>query len=78
MKRQEVIEIEPDNADAFRVFATCATQWRVGFSGRTGLDYTAVRSVMDLEDVEDQKDCFWRVRVIEIAALSRWGELNNG
>lgn len=76
MKRAEVVEIEPDNVKAFETFADCATQWRVGFAGRTGLDYTAVKTVMDINGVEDMKDTLWRVRVIETSALNTWAESN--
>jgi len=34
--------------DALNHFISFETQWRVGFDGRTGLDYTAVLSVLAL------------------------------
>lgn len=44
----DVIDVLPDNWDAFVLFDTMSTQWRTGFSGRTGLDYSALPSVMNL------------------------------
>jgi len=44
----DVVEVLPDNWDAFVLFDAMSTQWRTGFSGRTGLDYCALPSVMNL------------------------------
>ncbi len=60
-----------ENWQAFDVFETVRTQWRVGFGGATGLDYSAVYPLLD-RFADDPKD--WRrllddVRVMEAAAL---------
>jgi hypothetical protein len=44
----DTIEVLPDNWDAFVLFDSMSTQWRTGFSGRTGLDYSVLPSVMNL------------------------------
>jgi Phage related hypothetical protein (DUF1799) len=39
------LPLSPEAVDAMRLFDVCGTQWRVGMSGGTGLDYTAVVTV---------------------------------
>lgn len=36
----------PESQPAVAAYMKCATQWRVGFSGRVGLDYTACMDVL--------------------------------
>lgn len=69
---QETVEVWPDNWLALRVFQSMRTQWRVGMSGPTGLDYTALPIVMKLEGVSkrDLQDIFDCVRIMEGAALN--------
>jgi hypothetical protein len=60
-----------ENWRAFDIFEAVRTQWRIGFSGATGLDYCAVYPLLD-KFAEDKKD--WRallddIRVMEGAAL---------
>lgn len=49
-----------------------STQWRIGMSGASGLDYSALPIVMKLEDVrkKDRRDVFDCVQVLERAALA--------
>ena len=39
------VELWPDLAAPFDLFMACQTQWRTGFNGPTGLDYTGVTVV---------------------------------
>lgn len=69
---EEVIELWPDNQLAFSFFADqCATQWRTGVNGATGLDYTAVLACIRQLRLkrEDSDQLFADVRVMERAAL---------
>jgi len=36
------VEIWPENGTAYDVFLAMETQWRIGMSGPTGLDYAAL------------------------------------
>ena len=65
------IELWAINAEAFSVFNSMSTQWRSGMSGATGLDYTALPVVMDLERVKADKrqQVFRDVRTMEQEAL---------
>jgi hypothetical protein len=62
----------PDNLPAVNVFVALSTQWRTGFSGATGLDYTAVPVVLRLQQLprSDWPDTFDALRVLEGEALA--------
>ena len=68
---EEEVELWAVNAEAFSVFNSMSTQWRSGMSGATGLDYTSLPIVMDLEGVgaDDRKQVFRDVRTMEQEAL---------
>ncbi len=50
------------------------TQWRVGMSGPTGLDYAGVEAALRLSAVGDPAEVFAGLRVCEAAALDAWRE----
>lgn len=52
------------------------TQWRIGMSGATGLDYNALPAVMRLSGVPaaDRAEVFEGVRTMEDAALTKMHE----
>ncbi|NDV20824.1 hypothetical protein GO013_15545 [Pseudodesulfovibrio sp. JC047] len=56
----------PGNVEAARIYRECSGQWRTaGMAGtRIDLDITAVKIVMDLEEVQDQRECLSKVRDI--------------
>lgn len=77
------VEIWPDNLQVFEFFMGLGTQWRVGMSGPTGLDYTAVRGelrewrITDTASgrtrrltADERSDWFIELQVMEAAALS--------
>ena len=68
---EEEVVLWAVNAEAFSVFNSMSTQWRAGMSGATGLDYTSLPIVMDLEgvDADDRKQVFRDVRTMEQEAL---------
>ena len=68
---EEEVELWAVNAEAFSVFNSMSTQWRAGMCGATGLDYTSLPIVMDLEgvDADDRKQVFRDVRTMEQEAL---------
>lgn len=73
---EQITEVWPDNWPAVMVFDGMATQWRVGASGATGLDYAALPFVMRTLKVPpgDRAQVFDDVRVMESAALAKMGE----
>jgi len=56
----------PGNIEAAGIYRLCSGQWRTaGLSGaRIDLDVTAVKVMMDLEGVDDQRECLSKVRDI--------------
>lgn len=69
-------DLWPCNVQAVEVFAAMQTQWRVGFAGRTGLDYGVLPQVMGWVGLsaEEQPLVWADVQVMEIAALGVWAE----
>ena len=59
-----------------QLFLQCSTQWRrAGLTGvATGLDYTAVESVMRMTGMKNRKDTLWRLQRIESGALDAMNE----
>ena len=53
-----------------------ATQWRIGMSGATGLDYNVLPAVMRLQSIprKDWPDTFECVRVLEAEAMTVMSE----
>jgi hypothetical protein len=63
------LEIYPENWQAVQLFSSCQTQWRTSMAGITGMDYNAVKIVMDSMDIED-KEVFRKLQIIEFSALN--------
>lgn len=75
----EAVEVWPVNMEAVRLFSLLSTQWRVGASGATGLDYAAAAALMDMERIKPRRrakllNC---LRVMEAAVLTMWAEERN-
>lgn len=68
----------PEHARAWVFFCeSCSTQWRLGgMCGPTGLDYTAVLSVIQFEeaDQEQARQLFEQIKLIERGALKAMAE----
>lgn len=62
-------EIWPENWIPFLVFSEVSTQWRVGAGGATGLDYVAVKWVMDLMKIKKKYEVLRAIRAMESSAL---------
>lgn len=71
-----VTEIWPDNLEAFNLFVAMQTQWRIGMNGATGIDYSALPTVMDLYPVpqERRRALFEDIRLMEREALKVMAE----
>lgn len=72
--------IYPDNAQTVAIFADMLTQWRVGHSGATGLDYSALPVVFNIRQIKKAKraDIFDGLQVMERAALVAMAERQGG
>jgi hypothetical protein len=58
------------------LFVALSTQWRIGMSGATGLDYAVLFAVMDLHGIAqtDRRERFDELRTLERAALEVMSE----
>lgn len=68
----EPAELLPENWLAFNLFSRLGTQWRVGMSGATGLDYNALYPLLDKQcpTPDEWNNTFDDIQVMESAALS--------
>ena len=69
---RDSIEVWPDNHQSVGLFNRLSTQWRVGMSGCTGLDYGVMFQMMTRMglSVEDFDRIEGDIRVLENEALS--------
>ncbi len=63
------VAIWPDNVETVRCFIGLSTQWRVGMNGVSGLDYSAIPVVMEMNEVMDKKSVFSGLQMMEAEAL---------
>lgn len=73
-----VSEIWPENLLPFDVFSALQTQWRIGMSGPTGLDYGVLPVVLDIKQIEppQRAEIFADVQIMEAEALRFFAEKN--
>lgn len=64
-------DVWPENWPALELFSALATQWRVGMSGATGLDYAAVAATLTMLqiDPDDHPERLREIQIMERAAL---------
>ena len=65
-----------ENVDTFNLWCAIQTQWRVGMSGPTGLDYAGVKSGLSMRGVSDKKQekHFPGLQAMERATLDEWSK----
>lgn len=65
------VELWLCNVKPFNLFQSLGTQWRIGMSGPTGLDYAAILVALRLQGVcrTEWPSLFEDIRVMEAAAL---------
>ncbi|MEN9923914.1 MAG: hypothetical protein RL268_40 [Pseudomonadota bacterium] len=75
-RMDEVTWIWPENERAWRLWLEVQTQWRVGFDGKTGLDYAGVQACMELRRIPRRvrSGLFRLLHAMELAALGVWRE----
>lgn len=66
-----VVDIWPENEQAFDLFTALRTQWRIGFGGPTGLDYNVLHHRMDRLGLTPERydELEGEVQILEHAAL---------
>ena len=70
------VEIWPDQVPTVNLFSAVLTQWRMGPTGPTGLDYQAVESVMRMRMIpaKERGPLLDDLRIMERAALTAMRE----
>jgi IS5 family transposase len=73
---EEVIEVWPENWQAFELFTRLQTQWQVGMAGPTGLRYEAAYPLIDriAQDDKQWDELLEDLRTLEIAALNQMAQ----
>ena len=66
---EETYGVWKDCWPAVEIFLRCQTQWRASMSGVIGLDYVAVATCLNLYGIENQRQVFEDLQVIESTAL---------
>jgi hypothetical protein len=66
---EEEVAILPSVWPSFSVFSSLATQWRIGMSGASGIDYNVLPWMFELHGVEDAAACLADIQIMENEAL---------
>ena len=73
----DVIWLWPCNVRTWGIWQRIQTQWRVGATGRDGLDYAGVAAYLrDIERIKPRhfQDTFKALQAMEWAALDEWAK----
>lgn len=62
-------ELEPDNAEAVKIYQQCSGQWIVSVNGIVDINILAVIEVMKLKKIEDMDECLEKVQLIAFEVL---------
>lgn len=68
-KENDGFPVWKENFQTVVMFLKCTTQWRVSFGGFVGLDYTAVKVLLDIYQVKKHRQMFEDLQLMERAAL---------
>ena len=72
--KASVFDVWEENWDIVEMFLRMQTQWRIGFCGPTGLDYTTLEWLCRLYAVQDPVGLFEGLQVMEAAALTTFNK----
>ena len=70
----ELYEVWPEHKESLLMFLRCQTQWRMGPSGATGLDYRVVLELLRLYNIKDLKAAMDEIQIMEARALELLNE----
>lgn len=76
--QEQDFELWPENVEFVSLFMKLRTQWRVGPTGITGLDYTGVLSVLTFLGIKPEPELFGHLQTMESAALEALRKETNG
>ena len=62
-------EVWEENWESVMLFIRMMTQWRTTMGGVIGLDYSVLQMLFDLYDIDNRKDIFEDIQVMEREAM---------
>jgi len=62
--------------ESVMVFHSLSSQWRMGFSGASGLDYSSLPFMFKIKNIPEEKqaEIFADIQVMEVAAIQQMRE----
>jgi hypothetical protein len=66
--------LSPYGKEVYMLWNAVQSQWRVGFSGPTGLDYTAVKVIADTLGIDWDEQLLKHIQSLEGATLKYFAE----
>ena len=67
-------EIIEGNKDIWNLFNICSNQWRAGFSGPSGFDFSVAIEVAKAMGIEINQSFFEKLRAYEVTTLNEIGK----
>jgi len=64
--------LSPEAKGALELWHAVQSQWRMGFSGPTGLDYAAVKATAEVLEINFDANMFSLIQAMEGAMLRDW------
>ena len=68
-RKEKDFEVWEENWESVMFFIKMMTQWRTTMGGVIGLDYSVLQMLFDLYDVDNRKEIFENIQVMEQEAM---------
>ena len=68
-RKEKDFEVWEENWESVMFFIKMMTQWRTTMGGVIGLDYSVLQMLFDLYDIDNRKEIFENIQVMEQEAM---------
>ena len=68
-RKEKDFEVWEENWESVMLFIKMMTQWRTTMGGVIGLDYSVLQMLFDLYDIDNRKEIFENIQVMEQEAM---------
>ena len=68
-RKEQDFEVWEENWESVMLFIRMMTQWRTTMGGVIGLDYSVLQMLFDLYDIDNRKEIFENIQVMEQEAM---------